>query len=128
MAEVGSARFGDGIVVYVDNAVEIVRDGFCDGVELFKVVLAVRDEGGESEGGEVTYGSLLGRRVLDDLRAEVGRFDSTDILLVRFCCEIIISVNPERSMKQDLPFAASLYTINGPPVSICASKIAYHSF
>ena len=43
MTEVGFASFGDWVVIDVDNAVEIVRDGLGDGVKLLEVVLAIGD-------------------------------------------------------------------------------------
>jgi hypothetical protein len=36
----------------------------------------------------------------------------------------IVRVGSESSLQ----FAASLYSMNGPPVSTWASRIAYHSF
>jgi hypothetical protein len=92
VTEVGSARFWDGVVVAVDDAVEIECDGFGDGMEFLKVVFTIGDIGGESERGEVADGDLIRGSVFDDLGAEVGRLDGTEVLLVRFTCRMIISI------------------------------------
>ena len=72
MAEVRSAGFGDGVIIHVDDAVEVVRDSFGDRVELVEVVFAVGNICGKDERGEVADGGLIRGRVLDDLSAEVG--------------------------------------------------------
>lgn len=109
VAEVGSTGFRDGVIVDVDDAIEVICDGLGDGVELLKVIFAIGDEGGESERGKVAYGGL----VRDEYSMiSVQRLE--DLMVLTFCW-------------LDLAFAASLYTMNGPPVSICASRIAYHN-
>lgn len=91
MTEVRSTCFVDGVVVYIDNTVEVIGDVFGDGLGFVEVIFAVFDVGRQSERGKVTYGCFVGR-VLDNFGAEIGRFDGADILLVRFSCQIIISV------------------------------------
>ena len=53
-------------------------------MELLEVILPVDDEGRKGERREVAHGSFVRRRVLDDLRAKVGRLDRAQVLLVRF--------------------------------------------
>jgi len=65
MTEIGSACFGNGVVVNVDDTVEVVCDGFGDGVKFVEVIFAVRDKCGEGEGCKVAHSSLVGGRVLD---------------------------------------------------------------
>ena len=56
-------------------------------MELLEVILDTADEGQECEGGEVVDSGLVRRRVLNDLRAEVGRLDGAKALLDRVPCE-----------------------------------------
>ena len=72
MTEVRSACFRDGVVVYIDDTVEVKGDVFRNRVELVEVVLAIFDVGRQSEQGEVTYSCFIGQRVLDNFGAEVG--------------------------------------------------------
>lgn len=82
MSEVGFLSFGNGVVISVNDAVEVLGDNFSDVVQFLEIVDAVADEGGESDGGQITDGDLVGGRVLDDFSAEVGRPDGTEVLLV----------------------------------------------
>ena len=43
MTEVSFARFGDWVVIDIDDAVEIECDGLGDGVKLLEVALAIGD-------------------------------------------------------------------------------------
>lgn len=66
----------------LDDLVEVEGDDLGDFVQLLKVVLATTDEGRQGKRGEVTYSSLIRRRILDDFGAEIGRFDGAKVLLV----------------------------------------------
>ena len=81
------AGLRDWVVVDVDDLVEVECDDLRHLVELFKVVFVAADEGWKGEGSKVTDGGFIGRRVLDDLGAEVGRLDRAEVLLVRLACE-----------------------------------------
>lgn len=83
VAHVGLASLGNGVVVDVNDSVQVEGDDLGDGVELLEVVLLVGgDEGWESDGGEVADGDLIGGRVFDDLGAKIRRLDGTEVLLV----------------------------------------------
>jgi hypothetical protein len=83
MARVGLPRFRDGVVVDVDDAVQVECDNLSNIVQLLEVVLAVRDKGRERDGCEVANRSLIRGGVLDDLCAQIGGFDRPQVLLVR---------------------------------------------
>ena len=72
MAHIRPPSFWDGIVVDVDDAIEVKCDNLCDIMQLLEVVHAIADESGQREGGQVANGGLVGRGVLNDLRAQVG--------------------------------------------------------
>lgn len=84
MAHVGGASLRNGVVIYIDNAVQVAGDDLRDIMKLLEIVLAVRDESRESERGKVTDGGFLRRRVLYDFSTQVGRLDGAQVLLVRF--------------------------------------------
>lgn len=70
MPHIASASFGDGVVVNVNDTVEVVGNNFGHVMELFEVVFAVGDEGGEgwlqtavSSGDE--YSTISGQRLED---------------------------------------------------------------
>lgn len=84
MTHVGSASLRNGIVIYIDDAVEVAGDDLRNIVKLLEIVLAVRDESREGERGKITDGGFLWRRVLYDFSAQVGRLDGAQVLLVRF--------------------------------------------
>lgn len=86
MAHVRVAGLDDRVVVHVDDAVQVERDDLGNLVKLLEVVLVAADERRESERGKVTDGSLIRRRVLDNLRAEIRGFDRSQVLLVRLAC------------------------------------------
>jgi len=60
VAHVRPARFGDGVVVSIDDAIQVERDGLGHVVELLEVVLATPDESWEREGSEVAHGYFFG--------------------------------------------------------------------
>lgn len=60
VAEVGATRFRGGVVVHVYDLVEVVCDDFCDFVEFVEVVLAIGDEGRESDRCEIADGGFVG--------------------------------------------------------------------
>ena len=71
VTEVGLLRFRDGIVVDIDDTVQIECDDLSDVVQLLEVVLPVGDKGRKSNGCEVANRSLIRGGVLNDLRAQV---------------------------------------------------------
>ena len=83
MAHVGSASLWNRVVVDIDDAIEVAGDDLGNIMKPFEIVLAVRDEGGEGERGEVTDRSFIWRRVLNDFSTQIGRFDGAQVLLVR---------------------------------------------
>mmetsp|Transcript_85769 Transcript_85769/g.191778 ORF Transcript_85769/g.191778 Transcript_85769/m.191778 type:complete len:753 (-) Transcript_85769:7-2265(-) len=82
---VGAPGLLDGVVVAVDDLVEVARGHPRHLVEALEVVLpahVARREGREGDGGEIADGDLVRRGVLDDLGAEVGAVDGAEVLLV----------------------------------------------
>ena len=53
-------------------------------MQFLEVVDTVLDEAGQRNRGEIADSDLIGCAVLDDLRAQVGRFDRAQVLLVGF--------------------------------------------
>src|SRR6185295_6140268 len=102
MAEIGTPRLFHRVIIDVDDLVEITGDHLGHFIELLVVELAVDDKAWQSDGGQVADGHFVRRRVLDDLRAKVRAFDGAEVFLVGFTV------------------AASLYSMYGVPVSICA--------
>ena len=49
----------DGIVVDINDAVEVVRHDFRDVVEFLEIVDAINDDGGESKKGKVADGCFV---------------------------------------------------------------------
>ena len=82
MAEVRLAGFGNWVVVDINDAVQVERHNFGDIVEFLEVIGTILNKGGESKRGEVAHGNFIWCRVLDDFRAQVGRLDGSEILLV----------------------------------------------
>jgi len=97
----------DWVVVDVDDSVQVESDGLDDVVKLLEIVNTVLDEGRKCDRSQVANGAghsikkvstryeervkvyavdvpLIGSRVLDNLGTQVGRFDGSEILLVRF--------------------------------------------
>ena len=82
VAHVAAARFGDRVVVLVDDPVEVLRQLVGDAEELVVIELALLHELGQRDGAQVAHGHLVGAGVLDDLRAEVAALDGAQVLLV----------------------------------------------
>lgn len=59
VTEVGTTSFGDGIVVYVNNAIQVIRNRLGHSMELVEVILAVGDESGESQRSKITDSGLV---------------------------------------------------------------------
>mmetsp|Transcript_72699 Transcript_72699/g.210473 ORF Transcript_72699/g.210473 Transcript_72699/m.210473 type:complete len:215 (+) Transcript_72699:679-1323(+) len=68
---VGVLCLDDRIVVAVDDPVQILGDNLRHPVQLLEVVrrAILGHEGRKGQGREIAHGDLIGRRVLDDLRA-----------------------------------------------------------
>ena len=80
---VGVPALGRRVVVVVDDAVEVARHSVGDFEELVVVERAVLlDKLRDGDGGQVAHRHFVGRGVLDDLGAQVGRADGAQILLV----------------------------------------------
>jgi hypothetical protein len=71
--------------INIDHAIEVLRNLVRDIEERLMVERPGRlvDQHRERDGGEVAYGDLLRRRVLDNLRAEVGAADLTRRVIVK---------------------------------------------
>mmetsp|Transcript_39014 Transcript_39014/g.91260 ORF Transcript_39014/g.91260 Transcript_39014/m.91260 type:complete len:642 (+) Transcript_39014:465-2390(+) len=82
MAKVGALGLLHRVEVLVDDAVEVARHVVCDLVQLLVVKNAVDDKARQRDGREVAHGNLVRRGVLDDLRAQVGRANGAQVLLV----------------------------------------------
>ena len=81
MTHVGPPGLRDRIVVDVNDAVEIASDNLGDVKQLVKVKrLLSGNKAGESNGGQIAHGHLIGRCVLHNLSAEVAALDGTKIL------------------------------------------------
>ena len=118
MTCVRTTRFRDGIVIHIDNPVQVECNDLGDVVEFLEVVFTAGHKSGEGKRGEIAYSGLVGRGVFDDLSAEVGGLDSPEVLLVRFACKENVRTCIKQIKQKDLQLAESLYTIKGPPVSI----------
>jgi hypothetical protein len=62
---------------------------FSDSVEFVEIIFAVFDVGPQSTQYEVVYDCLIGREILNDIWAEVGRLHNANIMQVIFSCKII---------------------------------------
>lgn len=82
MTEVGSTSLGDWVEVDVDDAIQVVCNGFGDSVQFIEVVLAVDNECGKGKGGEIADGCFIWRRIFNDFGTEIGRLDRAKILLI----------------------------------------------
>ncbi|KAH3661623.1 hypothetical protein OGAPHI_006472 [Ogataea philodendri] len=86
VTHVGSSGLWNRVIVSVNDLVEVLGDNLGDLVQLLKVVpaggLVVFAERRQRNRGQVTNSNLLWRRVLDNLTAQVGRLDHTQVLLV----------------------------------------------
>ena len=91
VAHVGAAGLLDGVEVLVNDPVKVLGDDLGDLIELLEVVtpLAIGHLS-EGDGGEVTNCDLVGGRVLDDLRAEVGGADGSKVLLVGLAVAVVL--------------------------------------
>ena len=89
VAHVGPFRLHRRVVVHVNHPIEIAHhrtDTLTQTLEIIDVSQGgfLDHECRKSNGCQVTHRRLIGRRVLDDLRTEVGRLDGPQILLVGF--------------------------------------------
>ena len=86
MAHVGVAGLFHGVVVHVNDAVQVARGVVGDVVEKLVVehTVARVHELGQGDGGQVADGHFVLGGVLHDLRAEVGGADGAEVLLVGF--------------------------------------------
>lgn len=84
VAHVAVASLGDGVVVDINDAVQVANNNHSDVVKLLKVVdtIGVVHVGGKGQRGQVAYSSLIGSTVLDDLSAQIGAADGAKVLLV----------------------------------------------
>lgn len=84
VAEIAVAGFRYGVVVDVNDAVEVARHHAGDVHQALEVETAVfAHELGEVDGGQVAHGHFVGRGVFHDLRAEVAGADGAEVFLVR---------------------------------------------
>mmetsp|Transcript_13702 Transcript_13702/g.29666 ORF Transcript_13702/g.29666 Transcript_13702/m.29666 type:complete len:227 (+) Transcript_13702:1024-1704(+) len=97
VAEVGDACLLDRVVVGIDDTVEIARHVVRDVVQLLVVEDTVGDEARQGDGREVAHGDLFGRRVLDDLGAQVRAADCAEVLLVGLAVGRILVENIRRA-------------------------------
>ena len=86
MPHVGPPRLRHGVVVDVDDLVEVAGD---DLGHLAQPLMAedppprsLLHKHGQADRGQVAHRHLVGRRVLDDLGAQVGALDGAEVLLV----------------------------------------------
>src|SRR5271170_8248552 len=84
MTHIGSTSFFDGIIIDIDNLVEIVCNDFDDIVHFLEIEFSAFDKSGKSDTRQVTYGNFIGSRVFDDFGTEIGTFDGSEVLLVGF--------------------------------------------
>ena len=73
MTHVRPTCLGCGIVVDVDDAIQIAHDDARDAAELDPIHHPVAEKVGQRDGGQVTHGRLLGTRELHDLRTVAGQ-------------------------------------------------------
>lgn len=89
MTRIAPLGFGRGVVAAVDDGVEVAHGDLGHAVEFGEIergdtCVRRREERGQAEGGEIAHGRFVSGAVLDDLGAEVGRLDATEVLLVAF--------------------------------------------
>jgi hypothetical protein len=94
MTEVRTTSFRSGVVVDINNSVKVKRDDLGDIVEFLEVVFTFSDESGESNRSKVADSSFVGRRILDNFSAEVGRLNSAQVLLVGLACLLVSTASP----------------------------------
>lgn len=121
MPKIGYCRLFYWIKSAIDNAVKIQSHNLDDLVET-NIVEATgpRDKRRECNGRQIAHRRLVERRKLHDLGAEIRRpNDSQMTLVVLPYNEIHVRMSAEIvKYRQYLLFIASLYSMNGPPVSI----------
>jgi prophage tail gpP-like protein len=83
VTEVGTTGLRSRVVVDVDDTVQIVCHDPGNLAKLLEVKLTILDVSRQGNRSQVTNGSLVRRRVLNDLSAEVRGLDSAEVLLVR---------------------------------------------
>ncbi|KAE9386491.1 hypothetical protein BT96DRAFT_1084458 [Gymnopus androsaceus JB14] len=91
---VGTTSFWDGVVVAVDDSVEIERDSLGYIVELLEVICGLArgvfgDVGGEGKGSKIANSSLIGRRVFNDLGAEAPDVTAVLSSLEKRLCKVL---------------------------------------
>mmetsp|Transcript_43526 Transcript_43526/g.93229 ORF Transcript_43526/g.93229 Transcript_43526/m.93229 type:complete len:535 (+) Transcript_43526:75-1679(+) len=81
---VGVAGLREGVVVPVNDLVQVASDDLCHFVEALEVVLltSLLDECWQGDRGQVAHSHLVLGSVLDDLSAQIGGVDGSQILLV----------------------------------------------
>eukprot|EP00438_Fugacium_kawagutii_P034554 Skav201792 [mRNA] locus=scaffold645:38737:39012:- [translate_table: standard] len=89
MAHVGTTSFFHGIVVSIDDLVQILCDHLGDLIEFLEVKNITLHKGGQGNGCKVADCHLILGGVLNDLRAQVGAMDGAQVLLVGFAIAVI---------------------------------------
>lgn len=92
VSHVAVASFRNGVVVHINDPVQVANDSLCDLVQLLEVVagLVVVDERGKGKRGKVADSNLIRGTVLDNLSAQVGAADGTQVLLVALAVAVIL--------------------------------------
>jgi hypothetical protein len=90
MAHVRATCFGSRVVVDVDDAIEVVCDDFRDIVELLEIESVVDDERREGQRGEIAGRGFIWGGILNDFGAQIGGFNSAEILLIGLGCKMNI--------------------------------------
>jgi len=105
VAHVGPTGLRNGVVVDIDDSVEVVCDNLGDIVKFLEVVLAICNKRGESQRCKVANSCLFWGGVFHNLRAEVRGFDGSKILLVRLACDGLMRIFLNAWKEIDLRFA-----------------------
>ena len=93
MAEIGDHGLIHWIEVPVNDPVKIKGNLICGLTERIEVKSVPLDKLGECDRSKVANCSFFGGRVLDNLGAEVGRLDRSQVLLVRLAVGCILVEN-----------------------------------
>jgi hypothetical protein len=109
----------DGVVVHIDNLVQVADNDLTDLVQLLEVVASifVVDERGKSQRGKVANGDLVRGAVLNNLSAQVGASDGTKVLLVALAVAVIL-------VEHERVSGLSLSLENGVPKLLSLDRLA----
>lgn len=84
------SRLLNGVKVAVNNLVEILGDNFGNLLQLGKVKGSILDQHGKTDTCQVANSRLIRSSVLDNLTAQVGALDRSQVLLIGLAVAVIL--------------------------------------